>query len=52
VCHSGGLFIELTDHDKTDVGAGVVCSRLEDLTDASKIAYYALRIARLFPVLP
>lgn len=48
MCHSGGLFVELTDRDKTDLPNGVTCLALDDIEHAGRVAYYAAKIARLF----
>lgn len=48
MCHSGGLFVELTDSDKSDPLHGVVCLKLSDIEDAARILNAAARIARFF----
>lgn len=48
MCTSGGLFLDITDQDRTDLGKGIVCTRLEDLTTSARFAYYAARLLALF----
>jgi len=40
----------MVDHDETDVGAGIVCLKLEDIEDGARFAYYAARVLKFILV--
>jgi hypothetical protein len=40
----------MTDRDRSDPLAGIVCVPLEDVTESAKLAYYAARLLELFAV--
>jgi len=44
VCYSGGSFIYLSPTDRTDIGSGVLCTKLSDVEVAAKLAYYAAKL--------
>jgi len=47
VCTTGGVFLDITNSDKSDPGAGIVCVPFEDVVSSARLAYYAARIFAL-----
>jgi len=49
VCNSeASTFLYISPIDRTDIGSGVLCTRLSDLEVSVKLAYYAAKLLALF----